>query len=1536
MKRKRSRKALQAISANTTSQNESTGEDKIIPRKPPPTSLSQESCAASSTSTTRSARSIPLLDDSQAAFLTNNKKKNTNCGRDEEERARVKKVAKTTGNKENERHLLPKSSTALKLMPFTSRTKTPKISNVTLQIYNDYDHDDNDDDEKSASEIKSLHAVEPAQEKSATVVQEERASRKDRKQAPDDGRDATTVSSITVKTSTATSEQVAKVGKAFTKAATTELVGANLDQGSTNNSKNVANSTKASGPPTHKTELLEDHQSSRSNFYRKVAGGNEPTALAAAASTKPNVLDQLLKEETNPCTPITGLEEESRSRTIAVIPPTIAGEQAAEGEQAQSIKQMNVDAKRQGHSSLETPAHFLADMETATMAGMETIPSLHFSDQSPTEETEVRIKTRAAASALSNERMPYVADDEVQFTTLAQRQAIARKRAMTPSFPSKTGEPRENSVTDWNISDGSKLKKDFKHASPQSSNQVADKNDGRAELPTSSDGARTPTNAAILRADNLKKKRLPKAPSKKSDCKFSALSDDDAENKENRAQGTLGDRKASLSSPPAEDSNNVQTNGQPHPPIGSVEHMAMLKDIVLKTPSAIRSKRFEPPPLVQPLIAADFVEQYRRCVPDNKDVLKKMLGSLGSINSVDRTTVFGDLASPKRELSGMVVQVRSAHRRDNDDDDEMSEVTCNAFRKRPNKRLMRSKALGSCSHGANSSEAVVALGASQDFTAAKDFDATARAQTHPRNEKDGGPSAPISTSDPPTYNPNEEAGHSKKALTVDEQPPKSSQSTREGKKSLDRLRQTFSRPTHILSARASPKCQKHKDDPPHCQHLRVLANTKMTPVGGRIQGKGKDTKSTRHSSQVKRDPPQVIETFGKAEAGRTPVLRDPPESSVSRHTEWSSKQNGKLQRLSKPENAQEANLSEGLEFKTPVISKRKMKTNNSNSNCSHKNFTKTHPVDCSPSVGLSAFPNSCGHSPVGEACHPTAAKLPFGTVPSAIIPPISATPPSPEEDKDTLLLRSTNPPTEIALLPWWTAALSGFANVTPIIRLGDGRQFRHTPLPPGWTITLSKTSKRPYYKHPDLGTTFYPPVLMPSADGSIHSKVIYFGTGKSPTKPDIPRGIQTHAKSDCVNEAPDIYQNVAPTPFVETQKSPQASDDNSPQVPVSAPSSSKIKPHSDERAEQLENQAQTRKYPVLNRSIQDSSTEEIEVARCAKTRSKETDQPLLLSQHVEKKAKKLDRHRPLSADRGDGSVAPVVWNDSDSPLPSALGASEKERTAPSPIDVKASSVRQNRDSTPPGVRETPMDDTTNDLGDSSTHSTKDRLKDHVNRPSEIHRVAFESETRDARLSRRLSHPSTATPTTAYLSSRASSVSSARLDRPRFTPGNDTSSVRGRTPKSALSTWPPTESSPEMMRRSGAKSGRSLHDVARLSSSWIHEPDREIGSEAAATRIENVEEHYSVDLSFDCNDYTSGDEASGGGKGSAYSSLQSFKSVASWRVLHPARPLCCLQNLSTLDLTSSTKKARKKQKKLKKKRKHKHAHPIPRSIGVLAM
>jgi hypothetical protein len=94
-----------------------------------------------------------------------------------------------------------------------------------------------------------------------------------------------------------------------------------------------------------------------------------------------------------------------------------------------------------------------------------------------------------------------------------------------------------------------------------------------------------------------------------------------------------------------------------------------------------------------------------------------------------------------------------------------------------------------------------------------------------------------------------------------------------------------------------------------------------------------------------------------------------------------------------------------------------------------------------------------------------------------------ATVPSSPRTNDSALLASTsNSEKEV---PLWTAELANRSNNIFEFCLKDGRRFRHPPLPSGWSIGISRSRNIPYYRHPDFGRSYHPPIPLPSEDGHI-------------------------------------------------------------------------------------------------------------------------------------------------------------------------------------------------------------------------------------------------------------------------------------------------------------------------------------------------------------------------------------------------------------------------------------------------------------------
>jgi len=102
----------------------------------------------------------------------------------------------------------------------------------------------------------------------------------------------------------------------------------------------------------------------------------------------------------------------------------------------------------------------------------------------------------------------------------------------------------------------------------------------------------------------------------------------------------------------------------------------------------------------------------------------------------------------------------------------------------------------------------------------------------------------------------------------------------------------------------------------------------------------------------------------------------------------------------------------------------------------------------------------------------------------------------PRSTENSLKKTNTARPRQIP----WTAELAGRTyralgiNVAPVFKLNDGRSYRHPPLPPGWTIGVSRSRNTPFYIHQDFGSTFFCPVLLPSGDGRVVGTTMLFET----------------------------------------------------------------------------------------------------------------------------------------------------------------------------------------------------------------------------------------------------------------------------------------------------------------------------------------------------------------------------------------------------------------------------------------------------------
>jgi hypothetical protein len=72
-------------------------------------------------------------------------------------------------------------------------------------------------------------------------------------------------------------------------------------------------------------------------------------------------------------------------------------------------------------------------------------------------------------------------------------------------------------------------------------------------------------------------------------------------------------------------------------------------------------------------------------------------------------------------------------------------------------------------------------------------------------------------------------------------------------------------------------------------------------------------------------------------------------------------------------------------------------------------------------------------------------------------------------------LRQGHSSDESSIVPW--SIDDGSASI-PIEFTIAGKRFSHPPLPPGWRIRVSDKQNRPYYTHPDFGTTWHCPIVL--------------------------------------------------------------------------------------------------------------------------------------------------------------------------------------------------------------------------------------------------------------------------------------------------------------------------------------------------------------------------------------------------------------------------------------------------------------------------
>jgi hypothetical protein len=127
-------------------------------------------------------------------------------------------------------------------------------------------------------------------------------------------------------------------------------------------------------------------------------------------------------------------------------------------------------------------------------------------------------------------------------------------------------------------------------------------------------------------------------------------------------------------------------------------------------------------------------------------------------------------------------------------------------------------------------------------------------------------------------------------------------------------------------------------------------------------------------------------------------------------------------------------------------------------------------------------------------------------------------------------------------------------NSAPIFTI-NGKLYQHPPLPPGWTIGVSKSKGRPYYSHPNFGITWYAPVPLPSRDGNVQGSSLrmhvdtdvevqpslpttntYFddkqGNGAQYTDQMTPSGMDIMSKDPTFSSSNQIFE----TPFSSEKK----------------------------------------------------------------------------------------------------------------------------------------------------------------------------------------------------------------------------------------------------------------------------------------------------------------------------------------------------------------------------------------------------------------
>ena len=1492
MKRKRSRKALQAIPVNQLVPAElqpeqrhghPRDEQKEDPALPPSSPVSK-----SSTTTT----SIPLLDDSEAAFLTTTASSSNNNTAKRRGNARAKTIAKTSTTTENHGRSSQQQPTtsSFGMMPFTSTSKTPKMSNVTVNP---------DTGELKAVQMSELGSATTKKDNVPPYNSNPASAQQTEQSIPPKTRDEAVAKNVTTTAKAAVAKKTS------------------LSNASDEHKESVDS-------PLHAKEPQETTTNDQVPKASSVALPSPRNGDASSNTTR-----------AKPARYLSHHTDDTR-----LFPPAKSKERDKDGVNGQAIP-------------LET-CTLPTDMESAT-AAMDAVPSLNVITASVTNAVEDHIKTQFPSSK-QGARVITAARNEN--SNLLQNPALAHERAMTLNLAKNskaqkiepTGERRPSS----HIQGLETSNKEETTSSTKPPNKKNSTTNGENDKPSPSKGLSTPAphpEHPNIRPQLPSPQRSKTEPKRRSSEKRSLCN-----KKQNVPAKSEGAGRPSSVCYTMENANIRPPDSEHDAQRGTAEDPDsmnnILEDIVLKTPSATRASRTEPPPLIQPFIEADFVEQYRNSVPDNQDILKRMLGSLGSIQSMDQSSIFCDISSPKRTVSGMLLHVpRDSHH----EEDDMSDVTFQALRKKAKTSAVKSKTSSSNTRTWKSIDAQPGFGSRpvpmRDPPEIRHEDSPPQIHSHEEQFK-----TPVSSSI--TKHPQDDTPRAENAacrIYSQAQSHAVKPAAREGKKKLQRLREKLAPSCQAVEARTPSERNKLNDTGPAEDNERsstkdrlsgVLssnAKTKDMSIEGENQRHAPNRRSLTHrSSQIKRDPPETIKRAKPRSVNKQQNTNPPRASSVEFTGEWFGQGVA-----SNPENSSRKSETESaaqsakLEAQQAVRRSSTVQTKISSS----ANHTQ-NPVRPPKHQATAVFPISCPSSAVlprlgaslrNDEAYNQTPELLVGEPASISVPPLGSTPPSPNGRQD-IRLNSISSPSKLSSLPLWTARLSGHVNVTPIICLSDGRQFRHTPLPPGWSVVISKSRKALYYRHPDMGTTFYPPVLMPSANGSIHSGIVYIQENDQSQREASGCDATNERVADVEPKSLvlSMLQSTAATPTAQTPPmTPKESFHETASQVFRSSSSTTAEPR---LVKASENEGAP---PEVKQSTPDSYPEEVEVARCAQRRDMHKDEPVLLKDaYVDQMQKEGEQKHSHFLETSHDIDDPVVWNDTDSPLPCDVEEGKQSGTLrTNTVDDSISRVDR-FSSQPPDFANDCNDETKSSKTIQETEGNENPVSPYTTAhnedvcgSTESNHFTMEPE-QELSLQRRKDVRST-TPTTAYLSSRASSTTSARALRVRSQERMSQIDMYTTTPTTAFLSSRTAASSVRPMRIGLTHSDNERYDG--ILAALVHS--------GRPAEIESCHEHVHFDAAGmangnDAGDLPLGGETDGGeevsesGRGSALSSLASRWSLLSLRVRQPTKPLCCLQNIGGLALASSTKRSRaatKKKRKAKKTQNHEQCYSIPRSI-----